>query len=395
MKILIIDNGPIDNRGCQAILTSTCQGVLAYQRNVAIDVCSFYKTRKQASNQTIWLKKYKDAHNIVLSEFITANKLSLFIIKLLSKFSFKLSASYFTRKIKFKKYDRIFMVGGDNFTLDYGFPLLHLLILIALQDVANRTILWGASIGPFNNSDPKSRIIIDSLRNLRQINVRESLSYRYLESLGLYNIKKHPDPAFALKKTDYILIPAGKEMKVGINLSPLYKMNIEKQNQNILNIFVNFVTTELRECTLILIPHVFNPGNDDRSVNQELFSLLPSDLQNRTIIINDELDCQELKGIISTLDFFIGARTHATIAALSEGIPTIMLSYSMKADGLAEDFLKEWPQLLIPKSELSTTRLCNAYKTMNAYTREIQESLKKSQINILKQLEICYKEALS
>ena len=40
------------------------------------------------------------------------------------------------------------------------------------------------------------------------------------------------------------------------------------------------------------------------------------------------------KNYISKMDFFIGARMHATIGALSSGVPVIPFSYSRKFEGL-------------------------------------------------------------
>ena len=37
------------------------------------------------------------------------------------------------------------------------------------------------------------------------------------------------------------------------------------------------------------------------------------------------------------MDYFVGARTHATIAAFSQQVPTISLGYSVKAMGINQD----------------------------------------------------------
>jgi polysaccharide pyruvyl transferase WcaK-like protein len=42
----------------------------------------------------------------------------------------------------------------------------------------------------------------------------------------------------------------------------------------------------------------------------------------------------EAKSYISGMDLFIGARMHATIAAISSGVPVIPFSYSRKFEGL-------------------------------------------------------------
>ena len=44
-----------------------------------------------------------------------------------------------------------------------------------------------------------------------------------------------------------------------------------------------------------------------------------------------------LKNIISNCHYFMGARTHSTIAALSSYVPTISIAYSIKAFGINEE----------------------------------------------------------
>jgi len=55
----------------------------------------------------------------------------------------------------------------------------------------------------------------------------------------------------------------------------------------------------------------------------------------------DRIDCLgwpytegETKYLIGCCDFMIGARMHACIAAISQGIPTVTLAYSKKAQGV-------------------------------------------------------------
>ena len=50
-----------------------------------------------------------------------------------------------------------------------------------------------------------------------------------------------------------------------------------------------------------------------------------------------DASASELKGYISRCRLFIGARTHATIAAYSSCVPTLVVGYSVKAKGIAKD----------------------------------------------------------
>ena len=61
----------------------------------------------------------------------------------------------------------------------------------------------------------------------------------------------------------------------------------------------------------------------------------------RIEILPPTLGAREYKGYIAHTRFFVGARTHATIAAYSSGVPTIALGYSVKSRGIAKDIFGE------------------------------------------------------
>ena len=56
--------------------------------------------------------------------------------------------------------------------------------------------------------------------------------------------------------------------------------------------------------------------------------------------------------IISKCSFFIGARTHATIAAYSTGVPTLVVGYSVKARGIARDLFGTEDGYVLPVQQL-------------------------------------------
>ena len=64
-------------------------------------------------------------------------------------------------------------------------------------------------------------------------------------------------------------------------------------------------------------------------------------------MINDK-NCMEIKGIISKCRFFIGARTHSTIAAYSTCVPTLAVGYSIKARGIARDIFGTEDNYVVP-----------------------------------------------
>jgi polysaccharide pyruvyl transferase WcaK-like protein len=91
------------------------------------------------------------------------------------------------------------------------------------------------------------------------------------------------------------------------------------------------------EMRLLLVPHVQRPDGDPESDGTAALALrarLARDYGDRVQVLPQTLSAMELKGVISRLDWFAGARMHATIAGFSSGVPTLGLGYSDKAAGV-------------------------------------------------------------
>jgi polysaccharide pyruvyl transferase WcaK-like protein len=88
---------------------------------------------------------------------------------------------------------------------------------------------------------------------------------------------------------------------------------------------------------LALVPHVIRDPRDaesDWAAAKDLEALLIADYPDRVATLPQDYDATELKWIIAELDWFAGARMHATIAGLSSGVPTLGFGYSDKAEGV-------------------------------------------------------------
>ena len=72
---------------------------------------------------------------------------------------------------------------------------------------------------------------------------------------------------------------------------------------------------------------------------------------------------------------FIGARTHATIAAYSNSVPTMVLGYSIKSRGIAKD-LFGYERLVLGINEVSdSNKLKDAFDEMIKDEKEIRDHL--------------------
>lgn len=249
-------------------------------------------------------------------------------------------------------------IGGDNYCYD---------LLLKDLKYTNRlftgqgamTVLLGCSIEPELLSDPD---ILEDLGRYSCIIARESLTWQALTQVGLKE-KSYlaPDPAFLLK-SERLPAPPGfvEGQMLGLNVSPMVVGREQEQGVTMENYrqLIRHVldTTELG---IALIPHVVWKNNDDRTVLRALYREFQS--TGRVVMIEDA-SCEQLKGYIARCRFFIGARTHATIAAYSSLVPTLVVGYSVKARGIALDLFGTWENYVIPVQELKDKKeLANGF----------------------------------
>src|SRR5699024_5005231 len=85
---------------------------------------------------------------------------------------------------------------------------------------------------------------------------------------------------------------------------------------------------------------------------------------------------KQLKNIISKSVFFIGARTHATIAAYSTCVPTLVIGYSVKARGIAKDLFGTEDKYVLPVQKLRNEYdMVNSFKSLYAKKGNIRQYL--------------------
>lgn len=269
-------------------------------------------------------------------------------------------------------------VGGDNYCYKDvdRYIMLHDLALAQRA----KTVLWGCSVEPSLLENPK---IAADLSRYSLITARESISYNALKVVNP-NTVLVPDPAFSLKyeKSDLSLIYGEKDY-VGINLSPMVQ-GLEpisgitiKNYQKLVDYIIG--TTDM---DVLLIPHVVWDSNDDRIPLRTIYEMYRS--SGRVHLVDDQ-DCVKLKGIISSCRFFIGARTHSTIAAYSTGVPAIVVGYSVKARGIALDLFGTDEHYVIPVQSLANAEaLVSAFQWLTMHEVQIKSMLQKAnRTNIL------------
>lgn len=234
--------------------------------------------------------------------------------------------------------DVVLQIGGDNFTSDYGLHPGH--SLITVNDIALENsvplVFWGASIGPFNDPDTE-RVVLEQLKRAALVTVRESISEAYLAERGISsNVIRVADPAMTLEPSPVDLGDYWPESDrvFALNVSALScRYRSDGDVDYGLKLAGAVIDEVLRhdEWGVLLVPHVMGTGNDDA----EYMAALPESARVRRCPAH--LDATEIKFVISQCAALMAARTHATIAAFSTGVPTISLAYSRKAIGINTD----------------------------------------------------------
>ena len=73
----------------------------------------------------------------------------------------------------------------------------------------------------------------------------------------------------------------------------------------------------------------------------------------------------------------IAARTHASIAAYSSCIPTLVIGYSVKSRGIAEDLFGNYKDYVLPTEELTSDSLIKYFNYIESNKNKIKEILEK------------------
>lgn len=343
MKILLFFHAGSHNRGCEAIVRSSVALIKAKIPNAIVNLVSFNPDSDQIipGIDSIYDGRDLDIKITSLKGFKAA------IINKLFKDETPFLRAKHNNIIKLiPTHDLFLSVGGDNYC--YGEqPWLYEIDRL-IKKAGKKLVLWGASIGDEDLSNTK----IADLNSMDLLLVRESLTYGILTAKGVQNVRLVADSAFTMEKEE-VQLPIGWKTgnMIGFNFSPLvYKRNKESKIAAF-NLLQHIIDTT--SFTIVLTPHVIIPGNDDYEVLLEFYNHFKE--TDRVLLLPNNLNAIQYKGYISKMRFFIGARTHATIAAYSSLIPTMVLGYSVKSKGISKDIFGE-EKLVLNINELSDSQ---------------------------------------
>ncbi len=373
-NVLLYNQGTCYNHGCEALVRTIC-GIIEEKYPGSVYCISSSKPHEDKE----YIDEENGKYNFVASDvfckcsFETKRLITGGVCTILGGMPF-FSLLYKNTVKAAKKADVAISIGGDTYS--YGKSAMLTTIDRNLRRHCKNTVLWGCSINPEYLDPEKHKKKINELKKFSLITARETITYETLRSLGFENVKYYPDPAFTLP-TGEVNEPMFENDRdiVGINISPLAQ-SYEQGDNIMLKNYVNLVKMILGETdfNVALISHVRCKTTDD----SDAAKLLLGSFQNEERIrLFDQGNAIDLKGKIAKCRFFVAARTHASIAAYSNCVPTIVVGYSVKAKGIAKDLFGTYDGYVIPVQEMKNEdSLKNAFADMMKNEESIRTHLR-------------------
>ena len=241
--------------------------------------------------------------------------------------------------------------GGDSFSDIYGLGrfLTGSLPLLTVAVLGRPYHMLPQTYGPFRLTVSRW-LAATLLRNAATILTRDRNCLPTVQQLSGRSALYCPDVAFtleALRPRHLEFSPDGfsldtNALTIGINISGLLYMggytgrNMFGLRSEYRVLMDGLVERLLASTTarILIVPHV--SGEQEREACASLLQSASARHPGRVFMLSAPLDERETKWVIGRMDFFVGARMHACIAALSQGVPAVGLAYSDKFLGVFE-----------------------------------------------------------
>ncbi|KAA9159727.1 hypothetical protein F6B41_00235 [Microbacterium lushaniae] len=112
-----------------------------------------------------------------------------------------------------------------------------------------------------------------------------------------------------------------------------------------------------------LLPHVIRTGGDDLAACRAVFDSLPQNIAESATLIERLLRPREVRTLAARAAFVVTGRMHLAVIALSQGVPSAVVSTQGKVDGLMEAF--GIPDLVVQPDAIPSGALENAGATLH------------------------------
>lgn len=381
-KILIVLNAIVYNRGSEALvrgISKICKENIKDSYITLVSSEEEFNSNLNIENIDNYVRKINYTKKSPIHYLVA-------ILKRLKLNNLVTSLKYSKLKNIAKNQDLILMVGADNYDITYNMQEeLERLNCYIRKNTKAKMVLYDCSIAKRDITQTLKK----DFENFDIVTVRENISKDNLKDIIKDSkLKLYPDPAFVMD-VEKINLPEvfNKGNVIGINVSnlitnPKYGSNADQ----ILLAYTKMIKyiLENTDNNIMLVPHVMKGA--DLSTLKVLYNNFKEN--DRVYLVEDEnLNAKQLKYLISNCRMFIGARTHATIAAYSTKVPTLVLGYSVKSRGIAKDLFGTDEKYVLPVSDLkSDDYLVNGFKWLAENEEKIKNTLEDKMPNYIEQI---------
>lgn len=375
MRFLLYQHQSSENHGCEALVYTISEQIKKRYPDSYIEITSNYSEHDRRFDfpnidkivqNDAWLKRFTFPWLMYQIDKRTFHSKSI-----QEKFM------YCKPCYECAKNDNVLIaIGGDTYCYNQGRE--HWPIDRKMHKLGKPMMLWGCSIEPNDLSEE----MVGHLGNFDVISARESISYEALIKKGVSSrVIQCADSAFELPITPCEL-PAGwiNGKMIGLNFSPMVMGERKTEEKEKFRCAVDSLVEHILKYSdekIVLIPHVRLFLSDDMAELRPLYERW-KDTGRVLLVDDDKLNARQLKYIISNCKIFVGARTHATVAAYSTSVPTLAIGYSVKARGIARDLFGNEENMVIPIADLiEPNKLIDKYQYIYNHQSEIHSQLEK------------------
>ena len=338
--VLLYNHSGCENRGCEAIVRGTA-ALLAARGGLRLTLAS----AQPEVDRTIALPGIGRVIPSVISPWSVQRMVNSVGFRLGMPRENEVARRFSPVIAKGKRSALCLSVGGDTYC--YG-PQEHMRVINGrLKRAGVPLVLWGCSVDPELLRGER----LEDLGAYDLIVARESMTAEAMRDAGL-PVRLWRDPAFWMQPQASPLPEAWQPgATVGLNISPLVLDRMGDRAAGI-TLFAALIRHILATTpyAVALFSHVTWTHDDDSSVVRALQEAFPG--ERRVFALPDTLRAPELKAAIARMELLVTARTHASIAGYSQGIPTLVIGYSVKARGIARDLFGNEAGHVLPGQQL-------------------------------------------
>lgn len=349
-NILVVGSISLSNKGTASIIVSTIESLQSVIPNIKLLIELFYPEQQR---ELIDIEKEQIE---VIAPLIQSpvSAVMFFLLALLWYPLVRLRVAQPLPLPAFRRYhdaDMIVDLSAEAFItyfdddflqqlIRFGAHLYPLLLGVLLD---KPIVFYAETMAPFGIFRPLMNWLL-SYASLVTVRDPKSLENLRQEGVDTSKVYQTADPAFLLESCPPPREPErrGKGPIIGLVAARQTGRTLdEQQYENLLQTLSDTAMQLIQklDATLIFVPHssgTFNKASDDTAVGLEMSAEI--NCPDRFTVIQEEWSPQQTKGFIGQCDALLSLRMHPVIAALSMGVPSVIIAFNDKAFGLMQMF---------------------------------------------------------